>query len=97
MPDSSPVPAPDYEALRLRLGQLRHERGWSYDELAARAGIGRATLVSLESGKPRLRKPGVPQTHGTLTTWYRLAVALDVDLGDLLRPLYGSAPAVDGE
>lgn len=84
--DSYPSPEPDFPALRLRLAQLRHERGWSYDELAAKSGVGRATLVTLESGKPR-RKDGPPATHGTLLTWYRIAEAFDITLGELLTPL----------
>lgn len=79
---------PDFAALRLHLARLRHERGWSYDELAARSGVGRATLVALESGRPR-RTPGKPASEGTLRTWFRIAQAFNVDLGDLVRPLYG--------
>ncbi|MFC4245153.1 helix-turn-helix transcriptional regulator [Gryllotalpicola reticulitermitis] len=77
---------PDYEALRLHLSRLRHERGWSYDDLAARTGIGRSTLVTLESGKPR-RNPGREATRGSLDTWFRLARAFEMDLGELLLPL----------
>jgi len=84
--DVGPVSEPDLGALRLHLARLRQERGWSYDELAARSGVGRATLVSLESGKPR-RNPDKPATSGTLVTWYKIALALDVDLGELLSPL----------
>ena len=89
MPD---LDEPDFDALRLHLAQLRHRRGWSYDELAARAGVGRATLVTLESGRSR-RNPNKPATRGSLETWFRLAVALEVALGDLLRPLYGPHPS----
>lgn len=84
----SPVPEPNFDALRLELAKRRRERGWSYDELAARSGVGRATLVNLESGKPRRKDSSVPATTGTLATWYRIARALEVDLGDLVRPLY---------
>ncbi|MBW1639563.1 helix-turn-helix transcriptional regulator [Microbacterium resistens] len=87
MPEPSPVSEPNFGALRLHLARLRHERGWSYDELAARSGVGRSTLVTLENGKPR-RNPDIPATTGTLATWFRLAQAFDVDLGDLVRPLY---------
>lgn len=86
MPASSPIPPADLDALRLHLARLRHERGWSYDELAARSGVGRATLVTLESGKPR-RNPERPQTSGTLTTWYRIASAFEMTIGELLKPL----------
>lgn len=78
---------PNFDALRLHLARLRHERGWSYDELAARSGVGRSTLVSLESGKSR-RNPDKPATTGTLLTWYRIARAFEVNLGDLVRPLH---------
>ena len=85
---SSPVREPDFDALRLHLAKLRHARGWSYDELAARSGVGRATVVALESGRPR-RNPDKPATTGTLATWFRIAQAFGVDLGELLHPLYG--------
>lgn len=88
MQESTTSADPDFDSLRLHLARLRHEREWSYDELAARAGIGRATLVSLESGKPR-RTPGKPASRGNLETWYKIAVAFEMDLGELLRPLYG--------
>ncbi|MBC9935501.1 helix-turn-helix transcriptional regulator [Leucobacter sp. cx-87] len=83
----SPVNEPNFDALRLQLSRLRHERGWSYDELAARSGVGRATLVSLESGKPR-RTPGKPASEGTLRTWFRIAEAFETTLGEFTQPLY---------
>lgn len=85
----TPVREPDFEALRLHMARLRHARGWSYDELAARSGVGRATLVALESGRPR-RNPEKPATTGTVATWFRIAEAFEMDLGDLLRPLHGA-------
>ncbi|WP_428833633.1 helix-turn-helix transcriptional regulator [Leucobacter alluvii] len=81
-----PVNEPNFDALRAHLSQLRHDRGWSYDELAARSGVGRATLVALESGKPRRSEK--PSTEGTLRTWFRIAQAFEVSLGDLVAPLY---------
>jgi len=88
VPTDSPIDAPNWDALRLHLAALRSERNLSYTELASRSGVGRATLVALESGKPRAaRNPDAPQSRGTLATWYAVAQALEVDLGDLLRPL----------
>jgi transcriptional regulator with XRE-family HTH domain len=78
---------PNFDALRGELERLRNDRGFSFDELAARSGVGRATLVSLENGKAR-RNPDRPATQGTLATWFRVAQGLDVDLGDLVRALY---------
>ncbi|WP_307486747.1 helix-turn-helix transcriptional regulator [Microbacterium trichothecenolyticum] len=86
MPEG-PIPDPNFDALRLHLAQLRAERGWSFDELAARAGIGRATLVTLESGKARATTAG-PASQGTLATWWKIATALGVSLEELTRPLY---------
>ncbi|MED7828707.1 XRE family transcriptional regulator, partial [Streptomyces chiangmaiensis] len=35
----TPPPAPNLDALRQELSRLRAERGWTYDELAARTGL----------------------------------------------------------
>lgn len=86
MPLDSPVPAPNISALRLKLARLRHEQGLSYNELAARAGIGRSTLVYLESGSSN-RNPDRPATAGSIETWYRIAKALNVPLAELLDSL----------
>ena len=89
MPNLSPVAEPNIAALRIHLARLRHERGWSYDELSARSGVARATIIALESAKPDKRRDQErPATSGTLITWWRLAQALEVDLGELLQPLY---------
>ncbi|MFD8664832.1 helix-turn-helix transcriptional regulator [Streptomyces microflavus] len=70
-------PDPDLDALRLELGHLRAERGWSYDELASRSGLGRRTLIEIEQGS----------TVGTLKTWHALAHALDTPLDELFATL----------
>lgn len=88
MPNDSPVPPADFEALRLHLARLRHEQGWSYNELSARSGVARSALVYLENGQPN-RNPPRPATRGSIETWYKIARAFDVPLGDLLAPLYG--------
>lgn len=77
---------PNFEALRLHLSRLRHERGWTYDELSERSGVSRSTLISIETGSSR--RSANSATHGSLVSWYRLALALDIDLGELLRPVY---------
>ncbi len=97
MPDLSPVAEPNIAALRIHLARLRHERGWSYDELSARSGVARATIVALESAKPDKRRgQGRPATSGTLVTWWRLAQALDVNLGELLEALYADEHPAPG-
>ncbi|MCZ0985993.1 helix-turn-helix transcriptional regulator [Streptomyces diastatochromogenes] len=70
-------PDPDFEALRLELTRLRAARGWSYDQLAARSGLGRRTLIEIEQGR----------TIGTLKTWHALAHALSTPLDELFATL----------
>lgn len=82
-----PLAEPNFEALRLRLSSLRHERGLTYDELAAATGITRSTLVALETGSRRSDRPDRPNTRGSLESWWRIARALEVDLGELLAAL----------
>ncbi|MFF8996227.1 helix-turn-helix transcriptional regulator [Streptomyces sp. NPDC014983] len=70
-------PDPDLQALRLELARLRAARGWSYDELAARSGLARRTLIEIEQGR----------TVGTLKTWHALAHALDTPFDELFGRL----------
>ncbi|MFD9636586.1 helix-turn-helix transcriptional regulator [Streptomyces violascens] len=70
-------PDPNLDALRLQLARLRGARGWSYDELARRSGLGRRTLIEIEQGR----------TIGSLKTWHALAHALAVPVEQLLGPL----------
>lgn len=91
MQSSGPIPEPNIDALRQRLRQLRHERGWSYDRLAAESGLGRATLVALESGNARRDRDGVPgmrpQSEGTIRTWYLVARAFGISLSEFVEAL----------
>lgn len=68
---------PNFAALRIELSRQRFERGWSYDVLAERSGVSRRTLIAVETG----------ESLGSLDTWFRLAAAFEIELGDLLRPL----------
>ncbi|MEU0640477.1 helix-turn-helix transcriptional regulator [Streptomyces sp. N1] len=70
-------PDPDLTALRIRLAQLRGDRGWTFDELAARSNLARRTLIDLEHGR----------TTGSITTWHALAHTFDVTFEELLGPL----------
>ncbi|MGN6272164.1 MAG: helix-turn-helix transcriptional regulator [Protaetiibacter sp.] len=72
-----PVREPNFEALRVELGRHRAARDWTYDELAERSGVSRRTLIAMETGT----------THGRLESWFRIAQAFDLDLGELLRKL----------
>ncbi|MEU1161512.1 helix-turn-helix transcriptional regulator [Streptomyces sp. NPDC005921] len=70
-------PDPDLNALRLELGRMRAEHGWSYDELASRSGLARRTVIEIEQGR----------TVGTLKTWHALAHALNTPLDELFATL----------
>ncbi|MFD7068298.1 helix-turn-helix transcriptional regulator [Streptomyces sp. NPDC059913] len=70
-------PEPNLNALRLQLARLRGERGWTYDELAARTGLSRRTLIEIEQGR----------TIGSLATWHALGHAFDVPLDGLFVAL----------
>lgn len=78
---------PNFEALRGCLSKLRAERGWTYDELAERSGVSRATLVAMETATPRNRRPKKPASRGSLESWWRLSKAFEVPLGELLLAL----------
>jgi DNA-binding XRE family transcriptional regulator len=83
VPTNPPIPEEDFVRLRVRLGQLRAERGLTYDALAAQAGVNRSNLVALETGKPRNGKP----VQGSLAVWRRIASALGVRFSELMQTL----------
>ncbi|MFI8170917.1 helix-turn-helix transcriptional regulator [Streptomyces sp. NPDC085931] len=70
-------PDPDLDALRLELARLRAARGWTYDELAARSGLARRTVIEIEQGR----------TVGTLKTWHALAHTLGTPFDELFATL----------
>jgi XRE family transcriptional regulator, regulator of sulfur utilization len=77
MPDdtSTPIAAPTpAERIGRRVTELRRERGLSLSELAARAGIGKATLSGVEAGT---RNP-------TLETLYAITGQLGLPLAAVL-------------
>ena len=66
----------------LRIRELRTARGWSMSSLAARAGLGKATLSEIEAG----------QRNPTVETLYAIAAQLQIGLSELLTER-GSSPA----
>lgn len=61
-----------------RIRRLRARRGWSQEDLAYEAGINRTYIASLEAG----------QRNPSLDLMARLAIALGVDIGTLVRGLH---------
>ena len=59
--------------------RLRKINNLTLDDLAERSGVGRRTLVQLESGK----------SNGSIVTWFALAETFDITIGEMLSPLYG--------
>jgi transcriptional regulator with XRE-family HTH domain len=76
------------EALQQLLGSrirgLRLNRNESQEELARRAGIGKATLQRLEEGR-----------SGTIVTFLRVLRALDLDNLDALLPAVEESPLAE--
>src|SRR6266850_7291399 len=58
-----------------RLKQLRAERGWSLDALAAASGVSRSMLSQVERGK----------ANPTLAVTFRIARAFGMSLGELVE------------
>ena len=72
-----PPPEPNFEALHRAARNARHDAGLTLEEVAARSGLHRISVVNLELGK----------TKGNLKSWHQLAHGLGVDIGDLVRHL----------
>lgn len=95
MPEASSLREPDFVALRINVSRLRNERAWTYDELTGRTGIDRSTLYRIETGAVRPDRDDAV-TYGSLVTWYRIAEASDMTLGELLAPLQPHrSPTID--
>ncbi|MFJ6523441.1 helix-turn-helix transcriptional regulator [Streptomyces filamentosus] len=83
-------PDANLDELPRELARLRHERRWSYDDLAERTGLSRRTLIEIEQGR----------TIGTIATWHALSHAFDIPLDGLFSVLCeghtppGAAPRV---
>lgn len=76
------IPQPDFAALGHRVAQLRQERGWSLDRLAAESGLDRKTVINLENFH---HVPRLPSLHA-------VAHALGVPLGELVAALCAGHP-----
>lgn len=76
---SAPVPSVEPELWRLarKLGELRRERGMTYEALAEASGLSRRGVIALERG----------ERIGEVRTWYRVARALDVSFADFMKVL----------
>jgi len=73
------IPLPHLDRHRELLSNRRSESGLTYDQLAAISGVGRRTIVSVESGK----------SPGSMETWFRLATALEVGFDELFKAATG--------
>lgn len=70
---------PDWGELRFSLLRRRKEAGWTLDQLAERSSVARRSFVKLEAG----------ESKGSVETWFKLAEAFDIEIGEMLGPLYG--------
>lgn len=73
----SDPPSPDYRALGIMVARLRRERGWSVERLSQEAQVAHRSVTNVEGGHHAPR----------LETLWRLAYAMDVNIGDLVSAL----------
>ncbi|WP_443052680.1 XRE family transcriptional regulator [Streptomyces sp. NBC_00299] len=59
-------PDPDLNALRLELARLRAARKWSYDEVAARSGLARRTVIEIAAVRSGAARPSRAAAHQLL-------------------------------
>lgn len=63
------------DRLRLLLSARRGQLGITYDELAAKSGVSRRTIVAVETGT----------SPGSMETWFRLASTLEICFDELFK------------
>jgi len=68
---------PDHHVLAKRMGELRRERGLTFEQLAEATGMSRRGVISLEQGHSR----------GTLRSWWRVSSALGTTFSEFVRGL----------
>jgi putative transcriptional regulator len=70
-------PEPNHAAMRQALSRRRADLGYTYDKLAELTGLSRTGVINIELGT----------RTGALATWFALAHALDLPLGELVGHL----------
>ncbi len=81
---ASPAVGEIAENVCRRVRELRTERGWSLEDLAARCGVSRSMLSQIERGR----------ANPTLAVALRIAHAFELSLGDLVAATT-PAPAIE--
>ena len=76
------ISEPNVQAARDAFNELRDQKGITYDEIARRTGIGRTTILGVAQGR----------SVGTALTWYAMASAIGVNVGDLLNHFHDPKP-----
>lgn len=64
-----------YEKLATKIRKLRHQNGWSQEELADRSGLHRTYISHVEGGKRQI----------SLETVCKLAKALEISPSELIK------------
>lgn len=71
---------PDLSQLRVIFVNARARSGLTFEQLAERSGLHRQTLTNIARGRAR----------GDLRTWLLLARAFEIQLDDLLEPVWAT-------
>lgn len=73
MPLNSESSPTHVDRLRQLLSARRSQLGITYDDLAAKSGVSRRTIVAVETGT----------SPGSMETWFRLATALEIGFDEM--------------
>lgn len=76
------------QRLRDRAREIKEEKGLSIHDLVMASGLSRTAVLDMLNGRGRVNT-------GRIDTWWALASALDVTLGDLMSSL--DEPALESE
>lgn len=86
----NPPPPIPMDRLRNAVRELRQEKGLSINDCMMRSGLSRTATLDLLNGRGRI-------TCGRLDSWWALAWALDVPMGELMAHLDDSSESRNTE
>ena len=79
-PGLNPPPEADVEALREKARQIKLAKGFSIQDLVMRSGLSQTAVLDMLNGRGHIKV-------GRVDSWWRLALALDVPIAELMAAL----------